>query len=186
MQIKFHNDTYFHLKPSTMQAKTSNKPSMHIYDLVFQPHDTKITTVNELQNHTDTTPHAISTTAIIEMTSNPNSPTLYQRISNSTNKLFFILYTQANTLARQWYLVQVDIEYTMHLNDKYHNKNVYFLVFLAKYPSDVRKSDDFSQWWPDWYEYTTCPDTGHNIYGDRVLFAPSRLPNQDKYIQWAT
>ena len=29
-------------------------------------------------------------------------------------------------------------------------------------------------------------DAGQIIYGDRVLFAPSRLPNRDKYIQWAT
>ena len=58
-------------------------------------------------------------------------------------------------------------------------------MFLAKNPSDFHKSDEFSQWWLDWYEYTTFPDTGQIIYRDRVLFAPSQIPNRDKYIQQA-
>ena len=83
MQIELHNDTYFHPKPSTMQAKTPNKPSMHIDDLTFKSHGTKLPTVNELHKHTDTTPHIMDTTKIIDMPSNPNAPTLYQWISNS-------------------------------------------------------------------------------------------------------
>ena len=86
MQIGLHNDTYFHPKPSTMQAKPSNKPSMHINELLFQPHDTKLPTVNEIHNYTDTTPHVINTTTNIDMSSKPNAPTLYQLISNSTDK----------------------------------------------------------------------------------------------------
>ena len=109
MQIELHNDTYFNLKPSNIQAKPSNKTSMHINDLAFQPHGTKIIKVNGLNNNTNTTPHVIGTTTIIDILSNPNAPTLYQRISNSTDKLFFILYIPANTLARLWYLVQADI-----------------------------------------------------------------------------
>ena len=35
MQIGLHNNTYFHPKPSTIQAKPSNKPSMHIENLIF-------------------------------------------------------------------------------------------------------------------------------------------------------
>ena len=159
---------------------------MHINNLIFQPHNSKIPTVNELHNHTDTAPHFINITTIIYMTSNPNSPTLYQRISNSTDKLFFILYTPSNTLACRCYLVKSNIKSTMHLNDNHHNDIVYLWMFLSKHPSDVRKSEKFSPWWPDWYKYTTCPDTGHIIYGNKVLFTPSRLPNQDKYIQWET
>ena len=109
MQIELHNDTYFHPKTSTMQAKPSNKNSMHIDDLTFQPHDTKLPTFKELQNHTYTTPHVINTTAIIDMPLKLNVPTIYQCISNSIDKLFFILYTPVNTLARQWYLAQADI-----------------------------------------------------------------------------
>ena len=71
-----------------MQAKAPNKPSMHINDLIFQPHDAKLPAVNELHNHTDNTPHVINNTEIIDMQSNPNVPTLYQHISNSTDKLF--------------------------------------------------------------------------------------------------
>ena len=88
MQIELHNDNYFYLKPSTIQSKPLNKPSMHIYDLVFQPHDTKLPTFNELHNNTNTTTHFIDTTKIIDIPSKPNSPTLYQQISNSTGKLF--------------------------------------------------------------------------------------------------
>ena len=117
MQIELHNDTYFHPRPSNMQAKPSNKPSMHITELVFQPHNTKLPTVNELHNHADTTPNAIDSTVIIDNPSNPNAPILFQRISKRTDKLFFILYTLTNTLARRCYLVQADIESTMHLNN---------------------------------------------------------------------
>ena len=121
------------------------------------------------------------------MLSNPNTPTtLYQRISNSTDKLFFILYTLANTLSRRWYWVKYEIESTIHINDNYHNDNIYFCILFAKHPSDVHNRDKFSQWWTDWYEYTTCPDTGHIIYGDKVLFKPHFPSNQDKYIQWET
>ena len=74
----------------------------------------------------------------------------------------------------------------MHLNDNYHKNNVYFCVFLAKHPSNVSKSEEFSKWWTEWYKYTTCPDTRNSIYGDRVLFAPSRLTNWGKYTQWET
>ena len=169
-----------------MQSKPSNIPSIYIDDLTFQTHDTKLPTVNELHNHTDNTPHCIDTTTIIDTPPNPNAPKIYQCILNSSDKLFFILYTPLNTLARRWYLVQANIESTMHLNGNYHNDNFYFCVFLANHPSDVRKSDKFSWWWTDWYEYTTLPDTGYIIYGNRVLFTPSRLPNWYKNTQRAT
>ena len=65
MQIELNNDTYFYPKTSTLQAKPQNKPSMHIDDLTFQPHDTKLPTVNEFHNHIDTTPHVSDTTKII-------------------------------------------------------------------------------------------------------------------------
>ena len=99
MKTELNNDTYFHPKPSTMQAKPSNKPSMNIDKIIFQPHDTKLLTVNEIHSHADTTPHEIKTTTIINMPLNPTSPTLYKRISNSTDKLFFILYTPDNILS---------------------------------------------------------------------------------------
>ena len=118
------------------------------------------TTPKYLQSMNFTTIRILHKITIIDIPENPNVTTLYQRISNSTDNLFFILYTPANTLARQWYLVQADIESTMHIQKNYLNENVYFCVFLANHNSDVRKSDEFSQWWPDWYEYMTCPDKG--------------------------
>ena len=117
---------------------------MYINKITFQPHNTKLPKVNQLHNHKDTTPHDIKTNTIINIPSNPNAPTIYQRISNSTDKLFFISYTPANTLARQWNLVQADIKSTMNLNNNYHNENLHFCMFLANNPSDVRKSNKFS------------------------------------------
>ena len=184
MQIELHNDTYFHPRTSNMQAKPSNKPSIYIDKLTFQPHNTKLPTFNELHNHKDTTPHDIANTTIINIPSNHTAPTLYQRISNNTDRLFFILYTPANTLSRWWYLVQSDIKSTMHINDNYHNDNFYVYMSLAKYPFDVHNNDGFSRWWPNWYEYTTCPDTGQIVYGDRVHFTPSC--RHAFLIKWAT
>ena len=134
-----------------MQSKPSNEPSMNINDLVFQPNDTKLPTVNEPCNHTDTTPHVIDTTTIIDIPANHNAPTLYQQISKSTDKSFFFLYPPAKTLACLWYLVQSDIESTMHLKNNYHTYNFYLCVLLANHPSDIRKNGKFSQWWLDWY-----------------------------------
>ena len=54
MQTELHNDTEFHPKPFTMQAKPPNKTSMNVNNLAFQPHNTKIPTVNEINNHKDT------------------------------------------------------------------------------------------------------------------------------------
>ena len=95
---------------------------MHIDDLLFQPLNTKLPTFNVIHNHADTAPHVINTSTIIEMPSNPNIPTLYQQISNSTDKLFFILYTPANKLDLQWYSVQADIKSKIHINENYHNE----------------------------------------------------------------
>ena len=67
MQIELHNDTYFHPRTSNMQAKPSNKPSMHIDNLVFKPRHTKLTTVNEHHKNMDNKPHIIDTTTIIDM-----------------------------------------------------------------------------------------------------------------------
>ena len=78
------------------------------------------------------------------------------------------------------------MESTKCLNAEFAVNGQYYGSFLAKHPNDSKKSDEFSRWWPDWYEYTTCPTTGTVIYGDRILFRPGQTPNSEKYVQWAT
>ena len=176
------NSNYIMIIPSIRNSlpykpKHQINPLYTFEKIKFQPHNTKLTTFNEILNHIDTTPHDTKTTTIINNPSNYNAPTLYQRISNSTDKLSFILYTPYNTLTCQWYLVQDNLKSTMNLINNYHNNNFYFCVLLDNHPSNVSESYKFSRWWQDWCEYTTFTDTGQIIYGDWFLFVTSHLPN---------
>lgn len=109
--------------------------------------------------------------------------TLHSTISNSTDKLFFIQFIPRNTIHKRWYIVQVNLRSTTELNLP---SNSYWCVFLAKHPSDERKSDETAQWWPLWHEYTKDPETKLITYGKRVLFRPNITdPDPDRYIQWA-
>ena len=74
--------------------------------------------------------------------------TLYNEIAKSTDKLFFVSYTPADTMRPRWYLVQVS------LDDSPAGKSngVYFCSLLQRHPSDSDKSDSSSRWWPEWSE----------------------------------
>ena len=61
----------------------------------------------------------------------------------------------------------------------------YYCSFLAKHVSDKKWSDEFSRWWSDWYRYSRDSVTNVIIFGDRVLFRPSILPDSAKYIRWS-
>ena len=50
---------------------------------------------------------------------------------------------------------------------------------------DNRRSHELSRWWPEWYRYKKCKETGDIIYGDRVQIRPSTIPCSSKFIQWA-
>ena len=50
----------------------------------------------------------------------------------------------------------------------------------------LKKSDERSRWWPDWYEYTICNETREMIYGQRTLIRPSTTPDSSKYVLWST
>jgi len=110
---------------------------------------------------------------------------LHNAVSTSTDKLFFVQYTPAGTMRPRWYLIQIDMISTAELNPQWAETGWYFCVFLARHPTDKDKSDEFGRWWPDWYSYKTCKQSQEIIYGDRVLFRPSMIPNSAKYIQWA-
>ena len=60
------------------------------------------------------------------------------------------------------------------------------MCFLARHSADKQKSDELSQWWPEWHTYNRCPISNDIIYGSRYEFRPSSTPPSTKYIQWST
>ena len=53
-----------------------------------------------------------------------------------SNKLFFIQFTPDGTMRRRWYLIQVDIEFTLEINLTFASNNLYWRVFLARNPDN--------------------------------------------------
>ena len=49
----------------------------------------------------------------------------------------------------------------------------------------MKKSDEFSRFWPDWYKYTRCSKTDQILFGDRYLFRPNHTPTKTKFIRWS-
>ena len=185
-QIDLYNDIYFQPSLHTRSRKPTNKPFLDIDNTAFQAHTFDSST--ELHSTTSTTTHQVEalSPAPIPPSATSDCQSLHTIITNSTDKLFFIQFQPEGTMTFRWYLVQVDLGSTLALADNDNPPSSYFCSFLAKHPQDQHKSDEFSRWWPDWYEYSTCPTTGQIIYGDRILFPPSRIPDKDKYVSWAT
>ena len=102
-----------------------------------------------------------------------------------SDNLFFIQYTLENTMRRQWYLIQVDMQSTREVNVDFATNGEYWCVFLSRHPHDEKKSDTLCRWWPDWYMYSHCLKSNDIIYGDRILIRPSTIPCSSKFIQWS-
>lgn len=189
--IEMYNEVHFHPKPPNTTNLTENLPSTNI-------------DIEAFKSHTHTIPQLpVTSTTTIPSTSNDKqldwqapieplteSPAMHyidlrNSIVISTDKLFFVKYTPAGTMRPRWYLVQVDLVSTAELNPNWKETGKYFCVFLARHPTDKDKSDEFARWWPDWYRYSRCKVSQDIVYGDRVLFRPSVIPNSEKYIQWA-
>ena len=94
-------------------------------------------------------------------------------------------YTPAGTMLRKWYLVQIDIDASTSLRHDYATAGIYYCSFLAKHPGDAKRSDEHSRWWPDWYRYSRDSVTNDIVFGTRMLFRPSMLPDSTKYIRWS-
>jgi len=107
-------------------------------------------------------------------------------IQVSMDRLFFIKFTPDRTMRARWYLVQIDMQATAETNPAFCTDGKYWCVLVAKHPADKLKSDEFSQWWPEWYRYSKCPTTNTLVYGDRILIRPNSNPDSHKFIQWAT
>ena len=74
---------------------------------------------------------------------------------------------------------------TLESNPRVRTTGIYYCNFLAKHPNDRNKNDEYSRFWPDWYEYNRHPTTDVIQYGKRILFPPHRTPGSKKYILWA-
>ena len=191
--IEMYNAVHFHPQPPSTISTTENQPSSRIDEAAFQVHN-PITLPPSTDSAHDTLPTAAkdqldNTSIPIETLLEPaqmNHTELQEAIEQSKDKLFFVQFTPAGTMRQRWYLVQIDMIATKELNPQWHSNSRYFCIFLARHPSDNSKSDEFARWWPDWYRYNRCKTTQQIIYGDRVLFRPSVIPNSEKFIQWAT
>lgn len=107
------------------------------------------------------------------------------RIESSIDKVLLIQFLPAGMMRPKWYPIQIDITATSEVNPNYKSNNKFWCVFLARHPDDRGKSDQYSRWWPDWYKYSHDSTTRQIIYGQRVLFKPSQIPDSRKFIQWA-
>ena len=186
MQIELYNDKW--LQPRSNKLNTQSHhvdlPSNKVDNLAFLPYTPlPLPTVAELQRDDNIHGDDHHGTETREITNNKD--TLHASISQSADKLFFISYTPAGTMQRRWYLVQVDIDTSLSLRPDYIKQGVYYCSFLAKHANDNKLSDELSRWWPDWYRYSRDSITNALIYGDRVLFRPSILPDSSKYISWS-
>jgi len=175
LKIEMYNDTQLGLLHDS-NASTYTKRVMNSVDhFAFQQETSTPSTDASKESATSAT----SLSPSIEQLK-------YPKLQDLDGTLFFIKYTVANTLRPRWYLVQVDAESTAEVNQDYQNNGKVWCVFLAKHPNDMRKSDEFSRWWPDWYEYKVCDKTRQLIFGDRILFRPNVTPSSSKFVQWAS
>ena len=94
--------------------------------------------------------------------------------------MFYLIYSKWNDDTP----VQIHMEAYVSINPDYEVSGSYYCSFLAKYPSNSKKSNDTSRCWPDWYRYTCDSMTNHIVFGDCILFWPNVVPSHKKYIQW--
>jgi hypothetical protein len=81
---------------------------------------------------------------------NATTEDLYDNITASTDKLFFIGYINEQTFLPRWYLVRVAKEQQGTAPSAICS--TYTVEFFAKHPRDDRLADPNSQWWPEWHE----------------------------------
>ena len=175
LQIELYNDTFFH--PSTIIDPTTNTPTSQLDSLAFAEHQ-QLPLPPSPTDSIPTPPSAHTDTTL-------QNSTFHSSILTSQDKLFFIKFTPEKTLRPRWYLISVDLESTEFVNINYLEDFTYWCVFQARHPSDKHLSDEYARWWPEWHRYHKDSVTGDIVFGDRILFQPSRIPPKDKYIQWA-
>ena len=180
LQIDLYNTKYLQPPLAQLQGDQRNQFTQPVdAQALSSPH---IPTNSELHQETNTTPEKYE---ITDEASQEDTTNRLTSIQQSSDKLFFIKYTTEGTMRPKWYLIQVDMDATLEANPRVRTTGIYYCTFLARHPNDKTKNDEYSRFWPDWYEYTKHKITGIIQYGKRILFPPHQTPNPDKYIQWA-
>ncbi len=189
LNIESYNPTWFSEPPPQHHITPDSIDPLNSIDQVALQDHPSIPSISDLLEEEPTLTTIQNYPEPIEEpapTANLPPSSLHQKILDSTDKLFFIMYTPPSTLRPRWYLVQVDLELTDTANLQPEASGKYQCAFLAKHPGDSNKqSDDRSRWWPDWYAYSRDPSTNEIIYGRRTLFRPNTTPDSSKYILWA-
>ena len=181
LKVQLYNDKWLHSARYPVQTKSliTDLPSSEIDSLAFQPHP--IPNSASRSHHTSIT-HKPNTQPI---PITPSPIPFHDAIKNSKDKLCFVMYTPIGTMLRKWYLVRICLQSSIASNFDATISGLYYCDFLAKHKDDVRRSDELSRWWPDWYRYTIDKLTGDIVFGSRILLRPNITPDHNKYIQWA-
>ena len=64
----------------------------------------------------------------------------------------------------QWCVINIDKEVSVSIDPDCKVLGSYYYSFLFYCPSDSKKSDDTSRWWPDWYRFTRDSITNYIIF----------------------
>jgi len=92
--------------------------------------------------HGMTLPGAIKPVA--SPTTTPPCP-IASALRDSIDQFYFIKCPPEGTIQRRWYLVQVDLHATSSLDASFRQTGLHYCIFLAKHPSNIKKSDDVSR-----------------------------------------
>ena len=111
-------------------------------------------------------------------------PHLFDAITASSDRLFFVSYRPAGTLRPRWYLVQIDLSQSLIASPDCDSNGPYYCHFLGCHPDDTSLPDPPSRWWLLWHRFTTTAADDIE-FGARVLFNPTTIPDPDLYVAWA-
>ena len=182
LNIESYNDIWFDSPPPTKPSTTPQSADIFIDKTALNEHTTE-----NILTLLPPCPPELTTTIESELDTSPPDPTtLASAIHSSKDKLFFVQFIPADTIRPKWFLIQVDLDLTEQDSNCNPASGQYQCSFLAKHQQDNKKSDERSRWWPDWYKYHICPDSGTMIFGKRMLIRPSTIPDPSKFILWAT
>jgi hypothetical protein len=112
---------------------------------------------------------------------------LYNRISASRNRMFFISYLPEGTLRPRWYLVAVNLDSSLlePASSACRTSGTYTVDFYCRHPDDRSLSDACARWWREWHCYSTDPADGTVLFGAQVLLRPGHNPDPATYISWS-
>ena len=61
------------------------------------------------------------------------------------------------------------MESTLQTNSNASDNIRYCCVFQAIHPNDYVKSEEFSEWWPEWYLCKKTKESNELVYKQRIL-----------------